>query len=76
MSVAMESMSVILANGEEKNVPAYMLDFLIRENKIVAFQRFDGWVHIGRDPRRKVQLPLIKTGERWSDFMFKLPRLS
>jgi hypothetical protein len=71
MSVAMENMSVILANGEGKNVPAYMLDFLIREKKIVAFQRSDGWVHIGRDSIRKVQLPLINTGERWSDFMFK-----
>jgi hypothetical protein len=64
-------MSVILANGEEKIVPAYMLDYLIRENKIVAFKRSDGWVQIGRDPIRKGQLPLINTGERWSDFMFK-----
>ena len=71
MSVSMESMSVVLANGEGKIVPAYMLDFLIREKKIVAFQRSDGWVQIGRDPIRKVQLPLINTGERWSDFMFK-----
>ena len=65
------SMSVILTNGEEKVVPAYMLDYLIREDKIVAFQRSDGWVQIGRDPIRKSQLPLINTGERWSDFMFK-----
>lgn len=64
-------MSVILTNGEEKIVPAYMLDYLIRENKIVAFQRSDGWVQIGRDPIRKSQLPLINSGERWSDFMFK-----
>jgi len=64
-------MSVILTNGEEKVVPAYMLDYLIREDKIVAFQRSDGWVQIGRDPIRKSQLPLINTGERWSDFMFK-----
>lgn len=64
-------MSVILTNGEEKIVPAYMLDYLIRENKIVAFQRSDGWVQIGRDQIRKSQLPLINSGERWSDFMFK-----
>ena len=64
-------MSVILVNGEEKIVPAYMLDYLIREHKIVAFLRSDGWVHIGRDPIRKSQLPLIHAGERWSDFMFK-----
>ena len=71
MSVAMESMPVIFANGEEKVVPAYMLDYLIRGNKIVAFLRSDGWVQLGRDPIRKGQLPLINTGERWSDFMFK-----
>jgi len=46
-------MSVILANGDGKIVPAYMLDYLIRENKIVAFQRSNGWVQIGRDPIRK-----------------------
>jgi len=64
-------MSVIFANGEERIVPAYMLDYLIRENKIVAFLRSDGWVQVGRDPIRKSQLPLIKPGDRWSDFMFK-----
>lgn len=65
------TMSVIFANGEEKIIPEYMLDYLIRTNKIIAFQRADGWVYIGRDPIRKVQLPLIGSGDRWSDFMFK-----
>jgi hypothetical protein len=64
-------MSVIFTNGEERVVPAYMLDYLIREKKIVAFLRSDGWVQVGRDPIRKGQLPLIKSGDRWSDFMFK-----
>lgn len=63
--------TVIFNNGEEKNVPSYMLDYLIKENKIVAFQRSSGWVQIGRDPIRKTQLPLTRSGERWSDFMFK-----
>ena len=76
MSVAMESMPVIFADGEEKIVPVYMLDYLIREKKIVAFFRSDEWVQLGRDPIRKVQQPLSKAGSRWSDFMFKLPRLS
>lgn len=67
-------MPVIFANGEEKIVPAYMLDYLIRENKIVAFLRADGWVQVGRDPIRKAQKPLTKTGDRWSDFMFKRPQ--
>ncbi len=76
MAIAMESMSVIFTNGEEKNVPPYMLDYLIREEKIVAFFRSEGWVQLDRDPIRKVQQPLSKDGSRWSDFMFKLPRLS
>ena len=64
---------VIFANGEDRNVPAYMIDYLIREKRIVAFLRSDGWVQVGRDPIRKVQKPLTKSGCRWSDFMFKRP---
>ena len=48
-----------------------MLDYLIREQKIVAFLRATGWVQIGRDPIRKAQQPLTKPGDRWNDFMFK-----
>ena len=63
--------SVVFAKGDEKIVPAYMLDYLIREKKIVAFLRSDGWVQIGSDPIRKAQQPLTRSGSRWSDFMFK-----
>lgn len=63
--------TVIFANGEEKNIPSYMLDYLIREKRIVAFRRSTGWVEIGRDPIRKSQQPLTRAGERWSDFLFK-----
>ena len=62
---------VIFANGDEKNVPDYMLDYLIREQRIVAFMRSSGWVRIGEDPIRKSQLPLTRPGERWNDFLFK-----
>lgn len=66
---------VIFANGDEQNVPSYMIDYLIREKKIVAFLRSSGWVQVGRDPIRKAQQPLTrsgeKSGERWSDFLFK-----
>lgn len=64
-------MTVISASGEERIVPAYMIDYLIREKKIVAFFRSDGWVQIGHDPIRKNQLTLTRAGDRWSDFMFK-----
>jgi len=63
--------SVIFANGEEKNVPGYTIDYLIREKKIIAFLRSDGWVQIGQDPIRKGQQPLTRAGDRWSDFLFK-----
>ena len=68
--------SVIFSNGEERLVPAYMLDYLIREKRIAAFQRSDGWVQIGRDPIRRVQQPLTRPGERWNDFLFKRPQSS
>jgi hypothetical protein len=72
--VAGMGISVIFTNGDERMVPAYMLDYLIRESRIVAFLRSDGWVQIGRDPFRKTQLPLTRPGERWSDFLFKRPQ--
>ncbi|MCM0082536.1 hypothetical protein L4X63_13130 [Geomonas sp. Red32] len=63
--------SVVFTNGEERMVPAYMLEYLIRENRIVAFRRTEGWVQIGRDPIRKSQQPLSRPGQRWSDFLYK-----
>jgi hypothetical protein len=66
--------TVIFANGDERTVPSYMLDYLIREKKIVAFLRSSGWVQVDRDPIRKAQQPLAKTGSRWNDFMFKRPQ--
>ncbi|HBA89475.1 MAG TPA: hypothetical protein DCZ75_16260 [Geobacter sp.] len=65
------AISVIFSNGEEKSVPSYMLDYLIWEKKIVAFLRSTGWVQIGRDPIRMAQKPLTRSGERWSDFLYK-----
>jgi len=60
-------MKVIFTNGEEHIIPTQALDDLIRENKIVAFLRSDGWTVIGRDPIRQCMLPEINTGDRWSD---------
>ena len=67
-------MLVIFANGEEQVVPAYKLDSLIQEKKIIAFLRSDGWVQVDRDPVRKGE-PLTWSGNRWSDFMSKRTRL-
>jgi hypothetical protein len=63
-----DDMLVIFANGEEKVVPAYKLDNLIQEKRIVAFLRSDGWAEVGRDPIRKGP-PQTWSGHRWSDFM-------
>lgn len=64
---------VVFVNGNEAVVPSYVLDYLIKENKISAFQRSDGWVQIGADPIRRGQKPLEHAGSRWSDFLYKRP---
>ena len=48
---------VIFSNGIARNIPAYMLEQLIREKRIIAFRRADGWVNVSRDPVRKHQRP-------------------
>lgn len=63
--------TVIFANGDQAVVPSYVLDYLIKENKITAFRRSSGWVRIGEDPIRKSQKPLERPGARWSDFLYK-----
>jgi hypothetical protein len=53
---------VIFCNGEDKTVPATMLDALIRGKRIVAFLRSDGWVQVDRDPIRKARPPMTRSG--------------
>ena len=60
-------MSVVFANGEVGTVPKGILDDSIREQKVIAFLRSSGWVHIGCDPIRKMQLPLTSSGKRAGD---------
>jgi len=64
-------LKVIFANGEEGTVPSYGLDYLIREKKVIAFERSDGWAYVGRDQIRKKQMPLKRPGQRDYDFLFK-----
>jgi hypothetical protein len=52
-----EEIKVIFNDGVARNVPAYLLDHLIREKRIIAFRRADGWVNVGRDLLRKHQRP-------------------
>ena len=45
---------VIYKNGREGTVASIGLNYLIRKEEIIAFQRSDGWVHIGRNPTRNI----------------------
>ena len=71
MEQARMKVPVIFVTGQVGHLHAYTLDYLIRENEIVAFRRAEGWVRIGQDPIRKAQQPLMKSGNRRDDFMSK-----
>ncbi len=45
--------SVIYKNNRRGMIDEYLLDDLLREDKIKAFRRSGGWVKIGRDPVRE-----------------------
>lgn len=62
---------VVFNDGSEGLVPSYSLDYLIREKKITAFKRSDGWVRIGEDPIRSGQKPIDHPGIRWNDFLYR-----
>lgn len=44
---------VIYKNNKRGMIDEYLLDELIREEKIKAFRRSGGWVKLGRDPIRE-----------------------
>jgi len=50
-----KEIQIIFNDGVTRNIPLYMLDQLIRDKKIIAFRRAEGWVHVDRDPLRKHQ---------------------
>lgn len=60
---------VIYEGGKDGSVLPYMLHYLIREKKVVAFLRSSGWVQVDRDPIRRSQHPLLSPGRRWGDDM-------
>ncbi len=55
--------SVIYKNNRRGMIDEYLLDDLLREDKIKAFRRAGGWVKIGRDPVR----------ERWKQSTYSGP---
>lgn len=58
---------VVYASGETGLVKARDLDNLIRDERIVAFCRSDGWVRVGFDPIRQRELRFEGRGRRLSD---------
>lgn len=62
---------VIFGTGQVGHIHACTLDYLLRENEIVAFRRSKGWVRIGQDPVRDAEQPLTKSGNRRDDLMPK-----
>ncbi len=45
--------SVIYKNNKRGMIDEYLLDDLIREDRIKAFRRSGGWAKVGRDPVRE-----------------------
>jgi hypothetical protein len=48
------AIGVIYKNNRRGRVEDYLLDDLIKEDKIKAFRRSTGWVKVGRDPIREM----------------------
>jgi hypothetical protein len=46
------SIGVIYKNNKRGSVENYLLDDLIKDDRIKAFRRSGGWVRVGRDPIR------------------------
>lgn len=49
--------SVVLKNGTERSVEKTEFQLLIRQGRIMFFERSDGWVVIGRDKVRDPGAP-------------------
>ncbi len=58
---------VIYENGKDGSVLPYMLEYLLREKKVIAFLRSTGWVQVDRDPTRKHQHEWEGPGKRRGD---------
>jgi hypothetical protein len=59
---------VLFITGQVGHINIHTLDYMIRQKEIVAFRRFNGWVHLGRDPIRSVHHPFERSYNRLGDF--------
>lgn len=57
------SIGVIYKNNKRGTVENYLLDDLIKDERIIAFRRSTGWVRVGRDPIRKMWQESVFNGQ-------------
>lgn len=48
---------IITISKEPASVPPYVLDRMLACGEVHAFERFSGWVVVGRDPIRAARSP-------------------
>lgn len=58
---------VVLKNGTERSVSKVELQFLIVHERILFFERSDGWVVVGRDKMRDGGDPYAGTERRLAE---------
>lgn len=62
---------VVLKNGTERSVSKHELQFLLVHERILFFQRSDGWVVIGRDKMRCGGAPFSGADRRLAEVFTK-----
>ena len=55
---------VVLKNGTERSVSKAEFELLMNQDRIMFFERADGWVVIGRDKLREYGSPSIDETQR------------
>ena len=48
---------VVLKDGHEEQASNNELQFLMSNNQVMFFKRFDGWVVLGREKMRDLKVP-------------------
>jgi hypothetical protein len=62
---------VVLKNGMERTVSKVELQFLIVHERVLFFERSDGWVVVGRDQMRNDRAAYVGTERRLAEAFTK-----
>jgi hypothetical protein len=65
---------VVLKDGHEELVSKDELQLLISKKQIIFFKRSDGWVVIGRDKMRELNVPFNGVERRQDNSFWGCPR--